>query len=140
MVYTEKVLNRFFSFINIPEDKSKCWEFYKGKNKGGYGVFYLGKNKPIYAHRYAYSLFNENIDDGLVVMHSCDNRSCVNPFHLSQGTYKDNLIDMSLKGRNFQSKKTHCKHGHEYTEDNTEYFKNNKSLNFWRRCLKCKHK
>ncbi len=140
MIYSEKVLNRFFSFINIPEDKSKCWEFSKGKNKGGYGVFYLKKHIPIYAHRYSYSIFNERIDEGLVVMHSCDNRSCLNPLHLSQGTFKDNLRDMSLKGRNYQTKKTHCKYGHEFTKENTEYFKHPKGLNLWRRCIKCKLK
>ncbi len=137
--YNEDTINRFYSYINIPEDRTKCWEYTRGKNKAGYSVFYLKKNKPIYGHRMSYSLFNENIDDGLVVMHSCDNRSCVNPLHLSQGTYKDNLQDMSLKGRNFQSKKTHCRNGHEYTPENTFYFKTNKSLQPWRRCLKCKH-
>lgn len=113
----EALLNRFWSKVRIPEDRSSCWEFTAGKNKGGYGVFYV-KKKPIYAHRFSYALAKP-IDEGLVVMHSCDNRKCVNPKHLSQGTYGDNLRDMTSKGRNFQSKKTHCKNGHEFTPENT---------------------
>jgi len=32
-------------------------------------------------------------------MHKCDNRKCVNPSHLKVGTQKENLQDMSNKGR-----------------------------------------
>jgi hypothetical protein len=35
----------------------------------------------------------------MVVMHACDNRACVNPDHLSVGSYKDNMADMDAKGR-----------------------------------------
>jgi hypothetical protein len=35
-----------------------------------------------------------------VVMHSCDNPSCINPKHLSAGTHKLNAADRKLKWRN----------------------------------------
>jgi len=41
---------------------------------------------------------------GLVVMHICDNRACVNPAHLQLGTYKDNTADMIAKGRDARPK------------------------------------
>jgi hypothetical protein len=35
----------------------------------------------------------------LLVMHTCDNRPCINPDHLMIGTYQDNHDDMRSKGR-----------------------------------------
>ena len=39
------------------------------------------------------------IGDGLVAMHSCDDRRCIRPDHLSEGTYAGNMHDMMAKGR-----------------------------------------
>ena len=67
-------------------------------DKDGYGKFTRGgKNWQI--HRYVYTQNHGEIPKGLVVMHSCDNPSCINPDHLSLGTQLDNAKDMIEKGR-----------------------------------------
>lgn len=59
------------------------------------------RNKKYLVHRLAYALANGLDPDKMigVVMHSCDNRLCVNPKHLSLGTQQDNVLDMVRKGR-----------------------------------------
>lgn len=70
----------------------------------GYGVFSLNKRERVLAHRFAYSMVNGEIPRGMVVMHTCDNPSCVNIDHLRLGTQLENIADMTEKKRSRRSK------------------------------------
>lgn len=67
------------------------------------------------------------IPPNLVVCHLCDNPNCISVKHLFLGTLGDNNRDRAKKGRSASrangnhpcALKTHCVHGHEYTEKNT---------------------
>lgn len=117
MSYRLNINDRFWSKVIISDG---CWEWSGGKDTNGYGRISLpGKgNGSIGAHRYSAIVHFGMFDKRLLVLHKCDNRSCVNPNHLFLGTEKDNMLDMVAKGRSFGQKKTHCKHGHEYTKEN----------------------
>lgn len=51
------------------------------------------------AHRAVYEVFVGPIPDGMHVLHSCDVRACVNPFHLRCGTHADNMADKVARAR-----------------------------------------
>lgn len=82
----------------------ECWPFIaKSRTPNGYGVAWadLGDGPRTHtAHRVAFYLANGRAADlSLDVMHSCDNRLCCNPAHLSEGTRLDNMRDCAAKGR-----------------------------------------
>lgn len=89
---------RFWSRVSVTANPEKCWEWQGRCNANGYGqVGWKGKNQL--AHRIAYEMHN-GITPSLCVLHSCDNRKCVNPNHLRQGTRLDNSQDAISRGRN----------------------------------------
>ena len=102
----------------VIKNHGKCWSWSGYKNNFGYCMFQLNKKNWL-AHRVSWLANNGPIKDGMFVLHKCDNTSCSNPKHLWLGTYKDNIRDCVAKGRNYQSKITHCPSGHEYTKENT---------------------
>jgi hypothetical protein len=74
----------------------------------------------VYLHRWIVSLIDgPEAIEGRDVMHLCDNPSCYRYDHLRVGTRSDNVNDMLAKGRSHHQKKTHCDHGHEFSEANT---------------------
>lgn len=69
-------------------------------NTDGYGVL-QHKGKQTLAHRLAYAEANrlDVHSMGGAVQHPCDTPPCVNPKHLTMGTWASNLEDMTTKGR-----------------------------------------
>lgn len=89
--------DRFWSKVDTTD---KCWEWLGAKDGGGYGRFlHNGRNR--HAHRIAWLLFHGREPNG-VVMHTCDNPSCVKPKHLRIGTQRENIHDCVAKDRNFK--------------------------------------
>lgn len=88
-----------------PEPNTGCWLWTGGVNVWGYGMISLGgkADGSSSAHRVSYMLHKGDPRD-LLVLHSCDNRLCVNPEHLFLGTQRDNIRDMINKGRRYDQR------------------------------------
>jgi hypothetical protein len=124
---------RFFDKIAVDEETG-CWNWVGAKTSQGYGNFAI-KKKNFVAHRVSYELCKGEIPDGLNLDHLCRNRGCVNPDHLEPVTQRENL----LRGETIPSKhaeKTHCPAGHEYSEENTRYYRGSRSC---KTCQKIKN-
>lgn len=86
----------------IPESTCHWWTAaLRGggsEDENKYGAFWLnGKHRR--AHRVAYEIYTGSIPNGMMVLHKCDNPSCVNPDHLFLGDHKENMNDKFEKGR-----------------------------------------
>jgi hypothetical protein len=95
VVSDETVIKRFEAkFVDV----GKCWLWRAGKDRDGYGTFQaFGRGHR--AHRFSYRIYVGKLRKDLLVCHSCDNTSCVNPNHLFVGTQLDNKQDCIRKGR-----------------------------------------
>lgn len=82
----------------------ECWEWQES-NRRGYGCLWVNR-KYISAHRFSWILHYGHIEEGLCVLHKCDNPICVNPTHLFLGTNLDNTQDRVNKGRSANGEKT----------------------------------
>lgn len=112
----QNLIDRFWSHVSKSIFPLACWKW-TGALRLGYGRFRVG-DKKVSSHRFSYELINGRIPKGKIIMHTCDNPSCVNPNHLVLGTQKQNMRDASNKNRLSFQKRTHCPKGHEYKGDN----------------------
>lgn len=105
---------RFFQKVN---KTNSCWLWTGALNSRGYGSMGVA-GKAISAHRLSYTWFKGEIPEGMIVCHSCDVPSCVNPDHLWVGSYADNMNDMVNKNRQglTSRKQDHCRKGHSFQE------------------------
>jgi hypothetical protein len=83
---------------HIPSNYKVGSKGYISCNKEGFSklhryIFYKNNNEGLDADEW------RNKHKGKVIMHSCDNPSCINPNHLKIGTQIDNIKDRVKKGR-----------------------------------------
>lgn len=131
--YNRLTIERLKSHVKI--DANGCWIWQGFSAWNGYGgTSYRGKGWRV--HRLSYFLHKGKIPDGHDVCHTCDVRLCCNPQHLWTGPRLENNRDTRKKGRDNNSQKTHCPHGHPYDATNV-YFRPDLGYKGFRGCKTC---
>lgn len=127
--------HRFATKVEI--DANGCWLWTASLNEKGYAQF-KAEGRTQRAHKYTWQWVNGPVPLGLELDHTCRVRRCVNPDHLGPVTHRENVIrgDLVATTRRRKAAQTHCKHGHEFSSENTLQRRNHLGT-LVRRCRMC---
>lgn len=143
---TLSILERFMNAVSM-EPMSGCWLWKLTCDDGGYARFRIGE-RMVSAHRLSHEMFVGPIPEGLDIDHLCRVRCCVNPRHIEAVTTRENILRGIRANAGVtigcaaaaaaKNARTHCRHGHEFTPENTRYYThpNHNSFRYCAACLK----
>ena len=96
-------------FANATYNEADCLEYCPDKYDNYIQLKYTPKeyfqSKSTALHRFVYAVWNNTpLTQDDVIMHTCDNRICINPRHLKLGTIQTNNADRTRKQRALKRK------------------------------------
>jgi hypothetical protein len=107
-----KLAPDFWSLVK-KAGNDECWIWQGCVKPSGYGEYC-----QVGAHRVSYMRVNGYIPSEKHVHHTCNNKLCVNPKHLIALSAREHFLISPGGATGNNLRKTHCKNGHEFSEDN----------------------
>lgn len=104
--WDDRRVTRFMAKVALDEHTG-CWNWTGYRDKKGYGRFQYGTTDARLAYNVSYGWFVTDQIGDLQLDHTCENTSCVCPWHLDPVTAAVNMARRA-------GKKTHCPSGHAY--------------------------
>lgn len=80
-------------YTNYIVDSNGCWIYQRRPWRSKVHSYGYGPYKAFY------NKYKGDVPKGLCIMHTCDNKNCVNPKHLILGSQADNGHDASGEGQ-----------------------------------------
>ncbi len=100
-VLSDDFRRRFWKKVII-RGADDCWTWIGHRDREDYGRVMIFA-KPYPAHRISFFLYhNGKMNENKLICHDCDNKWCVNPNHLWEGTSKEHGFDHANKNKNRQ--------------------------------------
>jgi hypothetical protein len=88
----DRLRQKIIANVKLADGDNPCWRWTGAVNGSGYGALTLG-GIWFYAHRASYIIFHGEIPKGKLIRHRCHCKTCVSPWHLVPGSYRDNAYD-----------------------------------------------
>lgn len=109
--------------------EGECWFWTGAKTSDGYAQAKLA-GRFTRVHRYAYEVYvGDTLEEDAPLHHLCGNKLCVNPAHLAPLASHSEHRQLHVA---IAPPRTHCKHGHAFTPENTYWAKGK-----YRQCRTC---
>lgn len=108
---------------------TECWTWTACVREDGYSKFQV-QYETVYAHIFSYvNISEQTVPEGFTIDHLCRTRHCIRINHLEAVPH---IVNINRGLTSYHNKiKTHCKHGHEFTPENTRIY------NGGRYCITC---
>lgn len=93
-----------------------------------------GETQTAYVHDLVARAFIGEKPEGQEVRHLDDVKTNCRPSNLAYGSRSENVLDCVRNGTHHFAKRTACKHGHEFTPENTTHERNRPRTRICRTC------